>query len=249
MYHYPDARGVGVAVQYNLSPAAGSESVGQIDHDSLLVIAYAVGVGVVQRHALGDPNAQDVPIGAVAYDVTTGKAYTGYPRDRELDDRTAHAERQAHGHAQQDGAESGNLKLVTTFEPCPDCFGWMADAGIPDVTYVTDRAALETKGLLKTHGLKVPDLARLGREGSPYPEFRQVADPVLQAAFLALFGSFRRDPVTEKVTYDPSLEAPPLPDLTQTINGATNGELTAALVAARLHLSSFFALPEIVAPS
>lgn len=220
-----------------------SQTVQPLGPEALLALAYLAGAQVIDRYAAGDPDAQDVPIGAVAYDLSTHKAYTGYPRDRELGDRTAHAERQAHEKAQADGAASEHLHFLTTFEPCPDCFVWMADVRAAGVTYVIGRQALEAQGLVKPHALKAPDIAKMGRTPGkpPYPELAQVPDAAWQAACLALFSRFNRNPTTERVQYDPGANAVPLPDLSDFVRNSEHIPHNTTLTEAGLYIARFFA--------
>jgi len=208
-----------------------------LDDERLMALAYDIARGVVSRHANGDPGAQDVPIGAVAYDLTTGKAYTGYPRDRELDDRRAHAEPWALRLAEDDGAAMSDLHVATTFEPCPDCLEHMADVGVGSIVFGADRPALERRGLVKTHPQNALDIAASGREGSPYPPIWQIGSPALRAACEAVFDPFGRDPISEQVTFVGGHDH--LPDFSGDVATA-NGNLGYVLTEAQLLLNRFF---------
>ncbi|HET8670613.1 MAG TPA: hypothetical protein VFM05_08315 [Candidatus Saccharimonadales bacterium] len=208
-----------------------------IDDDRLMTLAYIVARGVVNRHANGDPDAQDVPIGAVAYDPTTGCAYTAYPRDRELGERGAHAEPLALRMAVQGGARPENLQVATTFEPCPGCLEHMADRGVSTIVFGIGRTPLEQRGLVKRHTQSALDIAASGREGLPYPELRQIGNVALRVACLAVFDPFRRDPISERVTFRGGHDH--LPDFTADILSA-NGNLGVVLTEAQLSLVRCF---------
>lgn len=177
----------------------------------IVFMSTAVRAGLISltRHYDGDPNAQDLAIGAAVCDPTSGQVYgLGFAQDQETGNRLLHAEVAAMLDARQRGVGLGSLMLATTVEPCPSCLDEIDKAGIPRVLYGVSRFQLEQMGIVKPHGLDAQSIAEAGRKEGRYrfalDELTDTpATQALRRLCLRLLMGFERDLESGEVRQDP----------------------------------------------
>lgn len=162
--------------------------------DTYLALAVGAAVGTLARHAAGDPTVKDLPLGAVVIDHNTGKGYPGVCLDYETGAGRNHAEQVALDAATADGVDPSNASVVTTFEPCGQCVHMLADYGVSDVLYVSERGVGERLGIVRPGRRSAPNIAAQRQSrGLSASRFHQVQDPAWRAACASLLSPFSRD--------------------------------------------------------
>lgn len=175
-----------------------------------MAAAYDAGAYSVMRYWQAGVPAPDLPIGAALIERGTKQIYQGYAQDKELGDKSAHAEvmalRNALAHASdtERTIDFSDTVLAVTLEPCPRCLDELHAHGIAVVAYGASRESVENLGLIKRHAKKAPELlAEKEALAATGMELFQIPDKRVQAASLELFAGLERDPITEVVKFDP----------------------------------------------